>query len=59
VDVGGDWDSIRNDERVTGWVKRFIDADPETCRACAFNPAIAEIEQIAFDRKFYDKDAAT
>lgn len=48
----GNWEAIRTDPRVVNWMKAFIEADPPVCRACAFNPAVAEIEQIEFDRKF-------
>lgn len=33
-----DWEAIRSDERVTTWVRSFIDADPEVCYGCSFNP---------------------
>ena len=32
------WDAIRNDPRVTGWVSDFINADPKICHGCSLNP---------------------
>lgn len=38
ADDDRDWDAIRSDERVTTWVRAFIDADPEVCIGCSLNP---------------------
>lgn len=38
VDDDRDWDAIRNDPRVTGWVGSFIQADHKICLGCSLNP---------------------
>jgi MoaA/NifB/PqqE/SkfB family radical SAM enzyme len=38
VDGDRTWDEIRNDPRVMGWIRSFIEADPEVCQGCSLNP---------------------
>lgn len=39
IDDDRDWDAIRSDPRVVGWVRDFVNADPDICLGCSLNPS--------------------